>query len=145
MNGAHRLAFPSPVGRVAARPSLSNGVGKPVKAPRNGGMSESGSVRNTTLPPALGTLGPTALGCTVDASRAWKREILHDGPQARTVFFFGSLFRTLVWAWHDRVYGGTVLQASCLTACQFGISVLKTVLVFSGRGTAGLLPCVSEQ
>lgn len=28
---------------------------------------------------------------------------------------------------------GTVLQASCLTACQFGIAVLKTVLVFWPR------------
>lgn len=59
MSGAHRLAsLPSGAG---GRPPLpSNGVGKPVKAPRNGGMSESGSVRNTTLAPALGTLGPTA-------------------------------------------------------------------------------------
>lgn len=93
-------------GGAGDRPPLHwNGVGKPVKDP-----PERRDVRDLLRPEyysgsGLGQLWALQPGCTVDASRAWKREILHDGQQARTVFFFGSPFRTLVWAWHDRVYG----------------------------------------
>lgn len=96
-------------------------------------MSENGSVRNTTLAPALGspgTLGPTArVALWMPVGRGNVKFSMMGRKRGR-FFYFGSLFRTLVWAWHDRVNGGTVLQASCLTACQFGISVSKTVLVF---------------